>query len=93
MKKAELIAHMAKEAGITKSAAAKALNSIIEAVHGTLKKNEAIRITDLGTFRALKRNARKGVNPRTGKKISIPAMKVPRFRASKALKKTVLQSK
>ena len=50
MKKGELIAHMAKEAGITKSAAAKALNSIIEAIHGTLKKSEIMRIAELGSF-------------------------------------------
>ena len=57
-------------------------NSIIEAIHGTLKKNEIIEIAELGTFGALKRTARKGINPQTGKKITIPAMKVASFHSS-----------
>lgn len=87
MTKSEIVARIAESAKITKKAAAAALNSIVTAVYESLKKADGkIRIADLGTFSVTKRKARDGVNPRTGKKIRIPAMKVPRFSASKALK-------
>jgi DNA-binding protein HU-beta len=94
MTKSELVAKMSKEAGISKKAAAAALQALVGAVHDSLKKKEGtIRISDLGTFRVLQRKARAGVNPRNQKKIKIPAMKVPRFSASKALKDAVKKAK
>ncbi len=87
MTRADLLKKMAEEAGITKKAATSALNSIVGAIHDSLKKKEGkIRIADLGTFKVIKRTARIGVNPRTGQKINIAAAKIPRFSASKALK-------
>ncbi len=94
MTKAELVNLMAKEAGITKKAAASALDALVGAVQKSLKKKDGkIRISDLGTFKVVKRKARTGVNPQTQKKIKIPAMKVPRFSASKALKDAAKKSK
>lgn len=89
MTKPELVARIAESANITKKAASAALDCIVQAVHDSLKKEDGrIRITDLGTFSVTKRKARDGVNPRTGKKMRIPAMKVPRFSSSKALKES-----
>jgi len=94
MTKAELVAHMAEEAGVTKKAAALALNAIVTAIHETLKKKDGkIRIADLGTFRVIKKKARMGVNPQTRQKIKIPAAKVPRFTASRALKDAAKKAK
>ena len=94
MTKDELINVIAKEAGITKKAAAAALDAVVGAVHASLKKKDgSIRIADLGTFKVSQRKARAGVNPQTQKKIKIPAMKVPRFSASKTLKETVKKAK
>jgi len=94
MTKAELVNKMAEEAGITKKAAASALNAFIGSVHESLKKKTGrIRVADLGTFYVSKRNARTGVNPQTRKKIKIPAMTVPRFSASKALREAAKKSK
>jgi len=89
MTKAELVAQIAQEAGISKKAAAIALDSVVESIHGVLKKGERIRITDLGSFSVVTRQARKGVNPRTGKPIKIPATKAPKFTPAKALKEAV----
>ncbi len=87
MTKAELVGSVAKAAGITKSAAGKALNAFVKAIHDSLKKKSGkIRIADLGTFAVVHRKARAGVNPQTKTKIKIPAKNVPGFRASKALK-------
>ena len=94
MTKDELSNWMAKEAGITKKAAATTINAFVKAIHDSLKKKGGkIRVADLGTFVVAHRKARTGVNPQTQKKIKIPAGNVPRFRASTSLKKTVQKSK
>lgn len=94
MTKAELVAHMAEQAGVTKKAAAMALNAIVTAIHESLKKKDGkIRIADLGTFRVIKKKARMGVNPQTRQKIKIPAAKVPRFTASRALRDAAKKAK
>jgi DNA-binding protein HU-beta len=94
MTKAEIVSLIAEEAGITKKAAAASLNALVKAIHDALKKKEGkIRIADLGTFKVVKKKARKGVNPQTRQKIKIPAAKVPRFSASKALKEVVKKGK
>jgi len=94
MTKDELVSWMAKEAGVTKKAAAAALNAFVKAIHASLKKKGGkIRIADLGTFVVAHRKARNGVSPQTGKKIKIAAANVPRFRASSSLKKAVHKAK
>ena len=94
MNKADLVSHVAKKAGITKKAATSAVDAIVGAIHDSLKKKTgSIRISDLGTFKVVHRKARAGVNPQTGQKIKIPATKVPRFSASKALKEAVKKAK
>jgi DNA-binding protein HU-beta len=89
MTKAELVSHIAEEAGISKKAAAIALESMVGAVHDALKRGDKIRIADLGSFSVIERQARKGVNPRNGNPIDIKATKAPRFAAAKALKEAV----
>jgi DNA-binding protein HU-beta len=94
MTKTELVAKIATDAAITKKAAVGVLDAVVVAIHDALKKKDGtIRIADLGTFRIVQRKARTGVNPQTGKQINIPAMKVPRFTASKALKEIVKKVK
>ena len=94
MTKAQIVTRIAKEANVTKKAAAMALDSLVAAIQDSLKKKEGkIRIADLGTFRVVKKKARVGVNPQTKQKIKIPATKVPRFSASRALKEAVKKAK
>jgi DNA-binding protein HU-beta len=85
MTKAELIGIMADEAGITKAAAAVALDTYIAAVTKELKKNGKLGLVGFGTFSVVKRKAREGRNPQTGKAIKIPAKKVVKFKAGKTL--------
>ncbi len=90
MTKAELVGKIAELAGISRKAAQLALNSFVKAIHESLSKDERkIRVADLGTFKVVDRKARKGVNPQTRKKITIPASKVPRFAAASVLKAAV----
>jgi DNA-binding protein HU-beta len=89
MTKADLVARIAEEAGISKKAAAMALDSMVNAIHEVLKTGDKIRITDLGSFSVVKRQERQGVNPRTGAPLKIAATTAPKFTAAKALKDTV----
>jgi DNA-binding protein HU-beta len=89
MTKAELISKMAAGAKMSKAAAGKALEAFLEGVKAALKKDERVTLVGFGTFSVSKRKARKGRNPRTGKEIKIPARKVPKFTAGKALKDAI----
>ncbi len=86
MNKTELIDHVASESDISKAAAARALDSVVQAVKKTLKKGGQVTLVGFGTFYVSKRSARVGRNPRSGEAIKIKAAKVPKFRAGKALK-------
>ncbi len=86
MNKTELIAHIADHADISKAAATRALESILDAVKKTLKKGGTVSLVGFGTFAVGKRAARTGRNPRTGAAIKIKAAKVPKFRPGKGLK-------
>ena len=86
MNKTELIEHIAKQADISKAAAARALEALIGGVKSTLKKNRSVSVVGFGTFAVTKRASRTGRNPRTGDAIKIKAAKVPKFRPGKALK-------
>ncbi len=85
MTKAELIGFIADEAGISKAAGALALEAYVTAVAKELKKNGKLGLVGFGTFSVVKRKAREGRNPQTGKAIKIPAKKVVKFKAGKAL--------
>lgn len=90
MTKQDLIAAVADAAGITKRASADALDALTGIVTKKLMKGENVTITGFGTFKISKRAARTGVNPRNPtQRISIPAMRVPSFKAGKTLKDAV----
>ena len=86
MNKADLIEQMAKETKLPKTACKDCLESFIKTIEVSLKKNKSVVLTGFGTFSVMKRKARTGVNPATGKKMTIPARKVPKFKAGKQLK-------
>ncbi len=89
MNKTELIEYMAKDADLSKAAAARALDAMIEGVRKTLKKGGTVSLVGFGTFAVGKRAARTGRNPQTGATIKIKAAKVPKFRAGKGLKDAI----
>jgi nucleoid DNA-binding protein len=88
MNKSELITEMAAVL-TSKKEAESALNSLLDAISGALKKGDKITLPGLGTFKVSKRKARTGRNPRTGEAIKIKAHKVPQFSAGKKLKDAV----
>lgn len=89
MNKTELIDAMAADAGITKAAAKKALESFLGNVEKALKKGNRVSLVGFGSWSVSKRNAREGRNPSTGKTIHIPAKKVVKFKAGSELSDAV----
>jgi len=90
MTKAELVEKMANDAGISKTAAAKALSSMTAGITKALKKkDEKITLVGFGTFSKVRRKARTGRNPQTGAAIKIKASNAVKFKAGKALKDAI----
>jgi DNA-binding protein HU-beta len=88
MNKGDLIDEVAKVVSTKKEAQA-AVDSVFSSITKALKKREDVTMVGFGTFKVVKRKARKGRNPATGEEIKIKASKVPRFVAGKALKDAV----
>ena len=90
MTKAELVEKAAKEAKISKVAAATAINSFMDGITKALKKKGGkVTLVGFGTFSKVRRKARKGRNPQTGAPIKIKATNVVKFRPGKKLKSAV----
>ena len=88
MNKAELIDVVAAIVG-KKSTAEEVINCVMGSITGTLKKGNKVTLIGFGTFSVVKRAARIGRNPQTGKALKIKAKKVPKFVAGKKLKEAV----
>ncbi len=73
----------------TKKEAQEAVNCVISSITKALKKGEDVTLTGFGTFKVVKRKARKGRNPSTGEEIKIKASKAPKLTPGKALKEAV----
>ncbi len=89
MTKTELIDAIAKDTGLTKQEAHKAVDAITKSITTAVKKGDKVQLVGFGTFEVAKRAARTGHNPQTGETIKIAACKTVRFKAGKALKDSV----
>ncbi len=89
MTKDQIIEAVSAKCGLSKRQTDEVLESILDSITNALQKNDKVVFTGFGAFVISNRKARQGVNPKTGAKIQIPAMKVPKFRAGKALKEAV----
>ena len=89
MNKSELVSAIAEEAGLTKADAAKALDATVASITKAMSSGDSVAIIGFGTFKVGDRSARTGRNPQTGAEMQIPAAKVPKFTAGKALKEVV----
>jgi DNA-binding protein HU-beta len=89
MNKSDLIEAMADSADISKAAAGRALDGLIDAITASVKNDDPVSIVGFGTFLLRERAARTGRNPKTGMAIEIAASKTPAFKAGKAFKDAV----
>ena len=86
MNKNDLVSVVSDKSGLSKADAAKAVDAVIDAITASLRGGAEVRLVGFGTFLVSSRAASTGRNPRTGEAISIPAAKLPKFKAGKALK-------
>src|SRR5437016_1807768 len=89
MQKSELIARVAKDAGVSQVEAAKVINATISAITDALKTGDKVTLTGFGTFEVRNTAARTGTNPRTKQKIQIAAGKRATFSAGTLLRGAV----
>jgi DNA-binding protein HU-beta len=89
MNKNDLVSQVADKASLTKAQAGEAVDAVFDVITGALKAGDEVRIVGFGNFVVTERAASEGRNPQTGKPLSIPASKQPKFRAGKGLKDAV----
>ena len=89
MKRTDLVAILAREARGSKGAAERALGAFLGGIRDGLRHGGTVTISGFGTFVVARRASRGGRHPRTGKAITIPSARVPRFRPSRGLKAAV----
>jgi len=89
MNKADIANAVHQKIGGTKVQAEEVVDVMIDAVVSTLKSGGEVSVAGLGIFSTKTRAARQARNPRTGESISVPSMRVPKFRPAKALKDAV----
>ena len=89
MNKAEIVARIARDCGVSKSEANRVLDALLDHLTRTLKKGDKVTLVGFGTFDTYRRRARPGVNPRTLSPMKIPGKRVARFIAGKDLRKAV----
>jgi nucleoid DNA-binding protein len=93
LNKAELVEALAKETETSKAAAARTIDALVGIITKTVAKKQDVQLIGFGTFKAVKRAARAGKNPRTGEKLKIAAATVPKFAAGAAFKAAVNKTK
>ena len=89
LNKNDLVAAVASDSGLSKSDAARAVDSVFDSITKSLQGGTEVRLVGFGTFSITNRKASIGRNPRTGEQIQIPASKQPKFKAGKGLKDAV----
>ena len=89
MNKTELVAAVAAKTALSKKDAEKALSAVLETVSETLAAGEKVQLVGFGTFETKERGERTAKNPRTGETVTVPASRVPAFKAGQALKTKV----
>ena len=89
MNKTELIGAVAEKASLSKKDADAAVNAAISVIADSLAAGENVQLVGFGTFEVRQRAEKQGRNPKTGEAITVPAAKVPAFKAGKALKDAV----
>ena len=89
MNKAELVARVARDTGLTRADVLRALDAVLDQVARALKRGEPVKLVDFGTFLVTRRKPRAAHNPHTGEAMKVPARRAPRFSAGKGLKALV----
>lgn len=93
MNKSELIEALATKTDLSKAAAGRVLEALLETITTAVAKKQDVSLIGFGSFKAVKRAARKGKNPRTGEALKIAATTVPKFTPGAGFKAAVAKKK
>ncbi|MFB6286157.1 MAG: HU family DNA-binding protein [Candidatus Bipolaricaulia bacterium] len=94
MNKSEFVDQLAKRTDMSKKDAQATLDAALDLiVQEVKKKNGKVQLTGFGTFETREQKETERINPQTGKKMKVPAKKVPKFRPGKAFKETLAKKK
>lgn len=89
MNKADIISTVHEVLGSTKADAERVVDTVFNSIEKAMKDGDSVSVAGFGIFEAKLRAKREARNPRTGETVTVPAMRVPKFRAAKALKDSV----
>ncbi len=89
MNKADIISAVHEVLGSTKADAERVVDTVFNSIEKAMKDGDSVSVAGFGIFEAKMRAKREARNPRTGETVTVPAMRVPKFRAAKALKDSV----
>ena len=89
MNKTDFIGAVAKNAGLSKVDAKKAVDGFIKTVADAVTAGEKVSLLGFGSFAVVQKAARKGINPKTKAPINIPARTVVKFKPGAGLTKAV----
>jgi DNA-binding protein HU-beta len=87
--KAQIVARVARDTGLTRADVLRTLDAVLDTIARALRRGEAVKLVDFGTFLVTRRRARAAHNPHTGEPMKVPARRWPRFAAGKGLKALV----
>lgn len=87
--KADLVQSVSDKSMLTKMAAEKVLNAVLDSIREAIEKGESVRLAGFGSFDVVAAAPRTGRNPATGERIEIPARLRVRFTPSRSLRETV----
>ena len=92
MTKSQIVSHFAGKFVLSKKAAAAIIDEVAALAVSETKKAGSFTLPGIGKLVLVKRKARMGRNPQTGKAIKIPAKTVVRMRVAKVAKDAVLSA-
>jgi len=83
--KLDIINEVVSRAGITKTKAEMAVETVFDSMKKALAKSDRIELRGFGVFNVKPRKTGIGRNPRTGQEVNIPPGKAVRFKPGKEL--------
>jgi len=89
MTKAEVAKRLQERTGLSGQQAALAVDELLSCIKDALKRGERVSLVGFGTFFVKERNAKNGLNPKTGERIEIPGKRVAAFKPGKAFREAV----
>ena len=89
MNRTQLAKEIAKKTGVSQKEALNYIDVILSSITSAMEKGERVEIRGFGSFVVKEYDSRQGVNPKSGEKITIPAKKLPAFKAGKDLKEKI----